>query len=172
MRKTKLSVLFVVGMMLLGMVLSGCGGTVSSTVDTAKVEKTVLSAMNKALGTEFSNNESLRGNTNIIWDYVDQAGKISVAYSWYSGNSTDGKSWIAEPMIDTNSFDTDAKFQMIAITAEQLKNYENPSDELLAQIKKNIAPTNSSTEISSICVTARNIGGKVYVVYVRELQSK
>ena len=39
MRKTKLSVLFVVGMMLLGMVLSGCGGTVSSTVDTAKVEK-------------------------------------------------------------------------------------------------------------------------------------
>ena len=47
MRKTKLGLILAMCVLLLTMLLTGCGGTGS--VDTAKVEKAVLSVMNEAL---------------------------------------------------------------------------------------------------------------------------
>ena len=76
------------------------------------------------------------------------------------------------PIFASDTFGEDSKFQLTAFTEEKLKKYENPSEELLARVKREIAPADSSTEITSICVTARNIGGKVYVVYVKESKSK
>lgn len=172
MRKTKLGLLLVMCATILVMVLSGCGGTGNSNaVDTAKVEKAVLSVMNKALGTEFTNDESLRSKADIIWNNVDKNGRLSLNYSMYI-ESEGEKGWIITPMINSESLGEDAKFPMIAFTDEMLKKYEEPTDELIAQVKQKVDVGNPTTEITSICVTARNIGGKVYVVYVRELRSK
>lgn len=170
MRKTKLGLILAMCVLLLTMLLTGCGGTGS--VDTAKVEKAVLSVMNEALGTEFTNDESLRGKADYIWNKVDQNGKILWTDSVWFPTGENGELFWVSPIFNSETFGEDSKFQLTAFTEEELKKYENPSEELLARVKREIAPADSSTEITSICVTARNIGGKVYVVYVKESKSK
>ena len=56
--------------MILLFTLTSCDGSGTGTgvSDTAKVEKSVLSVMNAALGTDFTNDESLRSKANYIWD--------------------------------------------------------------------------------------------------------
>mgnify|MGYP002517374024 FL=1 len=170
MRKTKLGLILAMCVLLLTMLLTGCGGTGS--VDTTKVEKAVLSVMNEALDTEFTNDESLRGKADYIWNKVDQNGKILWTDSVWFPTGENGELFWVSPIFDSDTFGEDSKFQLTAFTEEKLKKYENPSEELLARVKREIAPADSSTEITSICVTARNIGGKVYVVYVKESKSK
>ena len=148
---------------------SGIGTGVS---DTAKVEKSVLSVMNTALGTDFTNDESLRSKADYIWDKVDKNGRIFWTQSVYVPESENGKLFWVEPIYDSNTFGEDSKFQLTAFTEEELKKYENPSKELLAQVKQKVENVAYNTEITSLCVTARNIGGKVYVVYVKESRSK
>lgn len=58
--------------MVLLFTLTSCDETGAVSVDTAKVEKSVLSVMNTALGTDFTNDESLRGKADYIWDKVDK----------------------------------------------------------------------------------------------------
>lgn len=170
MQKTKLGVLLTTCALFLMMLLTGCGGT--GAVDTAKVEKSVLSAMNTIWGTDFTNDESLRSKADYIWDKVDKNGRIFWTQSAYFPEGENGEMlWVA-PIYDSNTFGEDSKFQLTAFTEEELKKYENPSEELLAQLKREIVPVDSYTEITSLCVTARNIGGKVYVVYVMGSRSK
>ena len=156
--------------MVLLFTLTSCGGT--GAVDTAKVEKSVLSAMNTIWGTDFTNDESLRSKADYIWDKVDKNGRIFWTQSAYFPEGENGERlWVA-PIYDSDTFGEDSKFQLTAFTEEELKKYENPSEELLAQLKREIVPVDSYTEITSLCVTARNIGGKVYVVYVMGTRSK
>lgn len=92
------------------------------------------------------------------------------------GNTADpadnGERFWIEPIYDSDTFAEDSKFQLTAFTEEELKKYENTSKELLAHVKQKIGAADNYTEVTSLCVTARNIGGKVYVVYVREIRSK
>ena len=158
--------------MILLFTLTSCGETGIGAADTAKVEKSVLSVMNAALGTDFTNDESLRSKANYIWDKVDKNGRIFWTQSVYIPESENGKLFWVEPIYDSNTFGEDSKFQLTAFTEEELKKYENPSKELLAQVKQKVGTVAYNTEITSLCVTARNIGGKVYVVYVKEARSK
>lgn len=175
MRKTKLGLFLVMCVAVLAMLTAcgGSGGGTVSAVDTAKVEKAVLSVMNKALDSEFTNDESLRSKTDYIWNKVDKNGRILWTDSVYFPEGENGETFWVEPIYDSETFGEDSKFQLTAFTGEELKKYENPSEELLAQVKQKIVPSDYSyTEVTSLCVTARNIGGKVYVVYVRESKSK
>lgn len=174
MRKTKLGLFLVMCVVVLAMLTAcgGSGGGYMSNVDPAKAEKAFLSAVNKALGTEFVNDESLRGKADYIWNKVDQNGKILWTDSVWFPTGENGELFWVSPIFNSETFGEDSKFQLTAFTEEELKKYENPSEELLARVKREIAPADSSTEITSICVTARNIGGKVYVVYVKESKSK
>lgn len=158
--------------MVLLFTLTSCDETGAVSVDTAKVEKSVLSVMNTALGTDFTNDESLRGKADYIWDKVDKNGRIFWTQSIYYPEGENGERFWIEPIYDSDTFGEDSKFQLIAFTEEELKKYESPSKELLAQVKQKIGPADNYMEVTSLCVTARNIGGKVYVVYVRELRSK
>lgn len=160
--------------MILLFTLSSCDGSGTGTgvSDTAKVEKSVLSVMNTALGTDFTNDESLRSKADYIWDKIDKNGRIFWTQSVYMPESENGKLFWVEPIYDSNTFGEDSKFQLTAFTEEELKKYENPSKELLAQVKQKVGSVAYNTEITSLCVTARNIGGKVYVVYVKEARSK
>ena len=158
--------------MVLLFTLTSCDETGAVSVDTAKVEKSVLSVMNTALGTDFTNDESLRGKADYIWDKVDKNGRIFWTQSIYYPEGENGERFWIEPIYDSDTFGEDSKFQLTAFTEEELKKYENPSKELLAQVKQKIGAADNYTEVTSLCVTARNIGGKVYVVYVREIRSK
>ena len=158
--------------MVLLFTLTSCGGTGAVSVDAAKVEKSVLSVMNTALGTDFTNDESLRSKADYIWDKVDENGRIFWTQSVYFPEGENGEIFWVAPIYDSDTFGEDSKFQLTAFTEEELKKYENPSKELLAQVKQKIGPADNYTELTSLCVTARNISGKVYVVYVRELRSK
>lgn len=160
--------------MILLFTLTSCGGSGTGTgvSDTAKLEKSVLSVMNTALGTDFTNDESLRSKADYIWDKVDKNGRIFWTQSVYVPESENGKLFWVEPIYDSNTFGEDSKFQLTVFTEEELKKYENPSKELLAQVKQKVGSVAYNTEITSLCVTARNIGGKVYVVYVKESRSK
>lgn len=160
--------------MILLFTLTSCDGSGTGTgvSDTAKVEKSVLSVMNVALGTDFTNDESLRSKADYIWDKVDKNGRIFWTQSVYVPESENGKLFWVEPIYDSNTFGEDSKFQLTVFTEEELKKYENPSKELLAQVKQKVGSVAYNTEITSLCVTARNIGGKVYVVYVKESRSK
>lgn len=67
MRKTKIG-LFLVMCAAVLMMLTACGSSGSgymSNVDPAKAEKAFLSAVNKALGTEFTNDESLQSKADL-----------------------------------------------------------------------------------------------------------
>ena len=165
MRKTKLGLFVVVFVAMLALLLSGCGGT-GSAVDTARVEKTVLSAINKAVGEEWSNDESLRGNANAIWEKVDGQGKIQWIHIMYGDTNPDGTFWMAAPIVNGEELDGNSKLQLIEFNEETLKKYENPSEELLAKIRRTVDAETAGYKLSSVCVTARNIGGRVYVVYV------
>ena len=158
--------------MILLFTLTSCDGSGTGVSDTAKVEKSVLSVMNAALGTDFTNDESLRSKADYIWDKVDKNGRIFWTQSVYMPESENGKLLWVESIYDSNTFGEDSKFQLTAFTEEELKKYENPSKELLAQVKQKVGTVAYNTEITSLCVTARNIGGKVYVVYVKEARSK
>ena len=158
--------------MVLLFTLTSCGGTGAVSVDAAKVEKSVLSMMNTALGTDFTNDESLRSKADYIWDKVDNNGRIFWTQSIYFLEGENGERFLVEPIYDSDTFGEDSKFQLTTFTEEELKKYENPSKELFAQVKQKIGPADNYTELTSLCVTARNISGKVYVVYVRELRSK
>lgn len=160
--------------MILLFTLTSCDGSGTGTgvSDTSKVEKSVLSVMNAALGTDFTNDESLRSKADYIWDKVDKNGRIFWTQSVYVPESENGKLFWVEPIYDSNTFGEDSKFQLTVFTEEELKKYENPSKELLAQVKQKVGSVAYNTEITSLCVTARNIGGKVYVVYVKESRSK
>lgn len=172
MRRTKIGLFLVMCVAVLSM-LTACGGGSMSNVDPAQAEKAVLSTMNKALGTEFANEESLRNKANVVWEKVDQTGRISLNYTMFAPEEgANGEKWMIRPMIDSDSFDSDAMFRMVAITAEQLKNFENPSAELLAQVKRDVEVTAPGYKLSAVCVTAKNIGGSVYIVYVTEMVQK
>lgn len=160
--------------MILLFTLTSCDGSGTGTgvSDTAKVEKSVLSVMNAALGTDFTNDESLRSKADYIWDKVDKNGRIFWTQSIYYPEGENGERFWVEPIYDSDTFGEDSKFQLTAFTEEELKKYENPSKELLEQVKQKIGAADNYTEVTSLCVTARNIGGKVYVVYVREIRSK
>ena len=69
--------------MVLLFTLTSCDETGAVSVDTAKVEKSVLSVMNTALGTDFTNDESLRSKADYIWDKVDENGRIFWTQSIY-----------------------------------------------------------------------------------------
>ncbi len=169
MRKTKLSLFLVMCVTVLAMLLSGCGGTGSSSaVDTAKVEKAVLSVMNEALDTEFINDESLRGKADYIWNKVDKNGKIFWTDSVYFPQGDNGEIYWVAPIYNSDTFGEDSKFQLTAFTEEELKKFESPSAELLAQVKQKMTVSTPGYKLNALCVTARNIGGKVYVVYVKE----
>ena len=163
MRKTKWGLFVVLCATVLSLLLSGCGGSggapTGSAPDTARVEKTVLSAINKAAGKEWTNDESLRGNADVVWNKVDGNGKIRLTDIMYFGTD-----WIASPLMDYDSFDDNAKFQLIAFTEEELKKYEAPSEELLAALWSELRDQPASKS-ESVCVAAKNIGGRVYVVY-------
>lgn len=160
--------------MILLFTLTSCDGSGTGTgvSDTAKVEKSVLSVMNTALGTDFTNDESLRSKADYIWDKVDKNGRIFWTQSVYMPESENGKLFWVEPIYNSDTLGEDSKFQLTVFTEEELKKYENPSKELLAQVKQKVGSVAYNTEITSLCVTARNIGGKVYVVYVKEARSK
>ena len=158
--------------MVLLFTLTSCSGTGIEAADTAKVEKSVLSVMNTALGTDFTNDESLRSKADYIWDKVDKNGRIFWTQSVYMPESENGKRFWVEPIYDSNTLGEDSKFQLTAFTEEELKKHENPSKELLAQVKQKVGTVAYNTEVTSLCVTARNIGGKIYVVYVIEASSK
>lgn len=158
--------------MVLLFTLTSCDETGAVSVDTAKVEKSVLSVMNTALGTDFTNDESLRSKADYIWDKVDKNGRIFWTQSIYYPEGENGERFWVEPIYDSDTFAEDSKFQLTAFTEEELKKYASPSKELLAQVKQKIGAADNYTEVTSLCVTARNIGGKVYVVYVREIRSK
>lgn len=67
MRRTKIGLFLVMCVAVLSM-LTACGGGSMSNVDPAQAEKAVLSTVNKALGTEFANEESLRNKANVVWE--------------------------------------------------------------------------------------------------------
>ena len=160
MRRTKIGLFLVMCVAVLSM-LTACGGGSMSNVDPAQAEKTVLSTVNKALGTEFANEESLRNKANVVWEKVDQTGRISLNYTMFAPEEgANGEKWMVRPMIDSDSFDSDAMFRMVAITAEQLKNFENPSAELLARVKRDVEVTAPGYKLNAVCVTAKNIGGQ------------
>lgn len=76
--------------MVLLFTLTSCDETGAVSVDTAKVEKSVLSVMNTALGTDFTNDESLRGKADYIWDKVDKNGRIFWTQSIYYPEGENG----------------------------------------------------------------------------------
>ena len=169
MRKTKFGLLLVMCVTVLAMLLSGCGGGsgYTSNVDPAQAEKAFLSAVNKAYGTEFVNDESLQSKANLTWDKVDGSGKIRLTDVGYMGSDSENEYWSSWPLMDYDGFDDNAKFPLIEITEDRLKKFENPSDELLAEIKQEIiAP--QGYKLSSVYVSAKKIGGRVYIVYVTE----
>lgn len=69
--------------------------------------------------------------------------------------------------MDYDGFDDNAKFPLIEITEDRLKKLEDPSDELLAEIRQEVKVPNNY-KMSSIYVSAKKIGGRVYIVYVTE----
>lgn len=168
MRKTKLGLFLLTCVAIAAMMLSGCGesANTASTIDPARVEKTVLSAINKAIGAELNNDESLRKNAEVIWNKVDDNGKIQWVNIWYSGQNADGTYWSAQPIANTDKLDENSKMQLVEFTEEVLKKYENPSEELLEKIKVFLGDYPNS-KLTSICVTAKKINGKVYVVCVQ-----
>lgn len=172
MRKTKIGLFLVMCVAVLTMLLSGCGGSSDgymSNVDPAQAEKVVLSAVNKALGTEMENNEALRSKADAVWSKVDGNGKIRLFENGDAGHDSDDECWYVWPMLDNDAgLDDNAKLQMIEITEEVLKQFENPSAELLARVKSDVSPMEQFYKLSSVCVTAKKIGGRVYVMYVTE----
>lgn len=112
--------------MVLLFTLTSCDETGAVSVDTAKVEKSVLSVMNTALGTDFTNDESLRSKADYIWDKVDKNGRIFWTQSIYYPEGENGERFWIEPIYDSDTFGEDSKFQLTAFT-EELKKYESPS---------------------------------------------
>ena len=90
--------------MVLLFTLTSCDETGAVSVDTAKVEKSVLSVMNTALGTDFTNDESLRGKADYIWDKVDKNGRIFWTQSIYYPEGENGERFWIEPIYDSDTF--------------------------------------------------------------------
>jgi len=98
MRRTKIGLFLVMCVAVLSM-LTACGGGSMSNVDPAQAEKAVLSTVNKALGTEFANEESLRNKANVVWEKVDQTGRISLNYTMFAPEEgANGEKWMIRPM--------------------------------------------------------------------------
>lgn len=171
MRKTKIGRFLVMCVAVLAM-LAACGssgGGYTSNVDPAKAEKAFLSAVNKAYGTEFVNDESLRSKADIIWNKVDSSGKVRLTDIMYGDQDENGDTWFVYPFTDDDSLDDSAKFQLIEITEGLLKKYENPSDEMLAEIKQlPFGWTSVGEKVDAVCITAKKIGGRVCIVYVKD----